>query len=149
MRANCRVSGSWITFATLPLCGFARNELTARQISRKAANEQSGKDYMSTTPFLVLIVRCLPPALVIDHAAKDAVQLHVRPKTHQRIHFRNVRNAARHIFEAFFISFVIRNKDYLGIRPSQFFYTLGQLEDRDLLVGADIEDFAYCLIMVD
>src|SRR5260221_9640186 len=83
-----------------------------------------------------------PRPLVGDDLIDCFVQGSARLPPDHALELLNIGDAPPHIFKARFIGLVIRDSHDLRSAACSFAYALGKLPDRDLLIGADVKNFA-------
>src|SRR6185369_587175 len=97
------------------------------QISQITHNSQSEQSVKSVVKLLSSSTAAAD--LVIDDPFEDPIETHFRAEADELAHLRDIRNAARHVFESLFVSLVIWHKDDFGIGFRDLFDALGKLEN--------------------
>ena len=77
---------------------------------------------------------------MVDDPGENLVESDLRFVPDQVADLRQVRHAARHVLEPGLVGLIVRNLHDLGSPAGEVANPFSQLEDRDFLIVADVED---------
>src|SRR6185503_17743594 len=80
--------------------------------------------------------------MILDDAGKYRVEADLRLVADQGAYLRYVGNAAHHVLEAFFVSYVVWLESYLRIRLDRSLDFFRKLQHRDFVIAAYVIDLA-------
>src|SRR5439155_25300416 len=95
-----------------------------------------------TRPLAPRAMESLPRTMIRDDVHQDLFQIHLRRESGQLRQLLNGRDASSHIFEVSREDLIIRNTLDLRRAPRLLLDALRELENRDFLDAADIDDLA-------
>src|SRR4051794_26739857 len=127
--------------ATRIATGTRRPAATRDSRKLPARRSSSGNGHLCGRSYTVALVR--------DHVADCVVDRVLRGPTSRRAEPSGIRAAVRDLFEAWLVGDLERDEAELGARASALDHSLRQVEDRDLLSRADVEDFAECRLALE